>query len=42
MANKTIELNRSASSGTYIITPRDVDMMGSNMMDELENTGMFF
>lgn len=30
------------SSGTYIITPRDVDMMGSNMMDELENTGMFF
>lgn len=30
------------SSGTYIITPRDVDMMGSDMMDELENSGMFF
>ena len=30
------------SSATYIITPRDVDMMGSDMMDELENTGMFF
>ena len=30
------------SSGTYIITPKDVDMMGSNMMEELENSGMFF
>ena len=30
------------SSGTYIITPRNVDMMGSDMMDELENTGLFF
>ena len=30
------------SSATYIITPRDVDMMGSDMMDELENSGMFF
>ncbi len=30
------------SSGTYIITPKNVDMMGSDMMDELENTGMFF
>ena len=30
------------SSGTYIITPRNVDMMGSDMMDELESTGMFF
>lgn len=30
------------SSATYIITPRDVDMMGSDMMDELESSGMFF
>ena len=30
------------SSATYIITPKDVDMMGSDMMDELENSGMFF
>ena len=30
------------SSATYIITPKDVDMMGSDMMDELENTSMFF
>jgi len=30
------------SSGTYIITPRNVDMMGSDMMDELENSGLFF
>ena len=30
------------SSGTYIITPRNVDMMGSDMMDEMENTGLFF
>ena len=30
------------SSGTYINTPRDVDMKGSDMMDELDNSGMFF
>ena len=30
------------SAATYIITPRDVDMMGSDAMDELENSGMFF
>lgn len=30
------------SSATYIITPKDVDMMGSDAMDELENSGMFF
>ena len=30
------------SSGTYIITPKNVDMMGSDMMDELENSGLFF
>jgi len=30
------------SSGTYIITPKNVDMMGSDMMEELENSGLFF
>lgn len=30
------------SSGTYIITPKNVDMMGSDMMEELENNGLFF
>ena len=30
------------SSGTYIITPKDVDMQGSDMMDDLESGSMFF
>ena len=30
------------SFGTYIITPKDVDMQGSDMMDDLETSGMFF
>ncbi len=30
------------SSGTYIITPSSIDMMGSDMMEELESNGLFF
>ena len=30
------------SSGTYIITPRNVDFTGSEMMDGMENSGSFF
>lgn len=31
-----------ASAAAYIITPRDVDMQGGDMMDELESSGAFF
>jgi cell division inhibitor SepF len=29
------------SSTTFVITPKNVDMMGSDMMDELESSGLF-
>ena len=36
-----IELNGSAANNTYIITPYNVDISG-DLIDELENTGMYF
>ncbi|MEE0204123.1 MAG: cell division protein SepF [Oscillospiraceae bacterium] len=30
------------SSSTYIITPYSVDLVGGDLMDELENSGFFF
>lgn len=30
------------SDNTFIITPRNVDMMGGNMLEEVENDGAFF
>lgn len=35
------QLKRVANS-TYIITPRSVDVMGDMILDELENSGMYF
>ena len=30
------------SSSTYIITPYSVDVVGGDLMEELENSGIFF